>query len=188
MFADNNLINLVGGCCGTSTSYIAALSKKMKGRKPRALPPPKDRVMRLSGLEPLNVTADLNFVNVGERCNIAGSARFKRLIKANDFGTAVAVAQRQVENGAQILDINMDDGLVDGVKAMKKFINLIAAEPDIARIPFMIDSSKFEIVKRGLQCFQGKCLVNSISLKVGEQKFIDQAKEILKVCAQRKMW
>ena len=179
LFAKEKLINLVGGCCGTSTPYIKQLSLLMSSFNPRKIKQQK-RFMRLSGLEILNITKDLGFINVGERCNIAGSARFRRLIKENDFTEAVAVALKQVENGAQIIDINMDDGLVDGIKAMKKFIQLISAEPDIAKIPFMIDSSKFEIIKTGLQCFQGKCLVNSISLKVGEKLFIKHAKEILK--------
>eukprot|EP00485_Elphidium_margaritaceum_P001558 CAMPEP_0202687622 /NCGR_PEP_ID=MMETSP1385-20130828/3278_1 /ASSEMBLY_ACC=CAM_ASM_000861 /TAXON_ID=933848 /ORGANISM="Elphidium margaritaceum" /LENGTH=1417 /DNA_ID=CAMNT_0049342449 /DNA_START=17 /DNA_END=4270 /DNA_ORIENTATION=+ len=183
IFAEHSLINLVGGCCGTSTNYIAELSKIMASYAPRPLPRyqrDKHRVMKLCGLEPLNVTKSLGFVNVGERCNIAGSARFRKLIKDNDFTSAVAVALKQVESGAQVLDINVDDGLVDGVKAMQKFVQLISAEPEIARIPFMIDSSKFEIIKVGLQCFQGKSLVNSISLKVGETEFKRHAKEILK--------
>eukprot|EP00484_Ammonia_sp_Unknown_P030342 CAMPEP_0197032868 /NCGR_PEP_ID=MMETSP1384-20130603/11421_1 /TAXON_ID=29189 /ORGANISM="Ammonia sp." /LENGTH=1402 /DNA_ID=CAMNT_0042462583 /DNA_START=117 /DNA_END=4325 /DNA_ORIENTATION=- len=182
-FAKERLINLVGGCCGTSTPYIKALSEVMANYQPRMIPKyeqTRDRVMKLCGLECLTVTKELGFVNVGERCNIAGSARFRKLIKNNDFTEAVAVALKQVESGAQIIDINMDDGLVDGVKAMKKFVQLISAEPEIAKIPFMIDSSKFDIVKVGLQCFQGKCLVNSISLKVGEAEFIKHAKEILK--------
>ncbi|ETO04073.1 methionine synthase [Reticulomyxa filosa] len=136
--------------------------------------------MILSGLEMFRLTPEIPFVNVGERCNIAGSARFSKLVKENNFTEAVDVARKQVESGAQIIDINMDDGLVDGVKAMKKFVQLLASEPDIAKVPMMIDSSKFEIIQAGLQCFQGKCLVNSISLKGGEQEFIKQAKEIMR--------
>jgi 5-methyltetrahydrofolate--homocysteine methyltransferase len=188
-FADDRLVNMVGGCCGTDPTYIAALAGQMDEMKVRPRPTRKtvtaskiaDRqFMLVSGLEMLRITPELNFVNVGERCNIAGSIRFKKLIKENKFGKAVEVARVQVENGAQVLDINVDDGLVDGVKAMRKFVRLVASEPDIARIPLMIDSSKFDIVRTGLQCFQGKCIVNSISLKVGEEEFINQAREVLR--------
>ena len=132
----------------------------------------------ISGLEPLIFTPSLNFVNIGERCNIAGSRRFKRLIKNNDFEAALAIAQTQVENGAQILDINMDDALIDGEAAMTHFLKLIASEPNISKLPIMIDSSKFHIIEAGLKMLQGKCIVNSISLKVGEEEFIRQAKII----------
>ena len=138
----------------------------------------KFRPLRLSGLEPLIVTQDSNFVNVGERTNVAGSRKFLRLVKEEQFDEALDVARDQVEGGAQIIDINMDDGLIDGKEAMVKFLNLIAAEPDIARVPIMIDSSKWEIIEAGLQVVQGKCVVNSISLKEGEEEFINHAKKI----------
>src|ERR687890_1717701 len=131
--------------------------------------------LRLSGLEPLTVRPESNFVNVGERTNVTGSKKFARLIRDNKFEEALSVARQQVENGAQILDVNVDDALLDGVKAMTTFLNLLQAEPDIAKIPIMIDSSKFEIIEAGLKCVQGKCIVNSISLKEGEEKFVEQA-------------
>src|ERR687889_1704375 len=131
--------------------------------------------LRLAGLEPLIVRPETNFVNVGERTNVTGSKKFARLIRDNKYEEALSVARQQVENGAQILDVNMDDALLDGVKAMTTFLNLLQAEPDIAKIPIMIDSSKFEIIEAGLKCVQGKCIVNSISMKEGEQKFIEQA-------------
>lgn len=137
-----------------------------------------DRPMRLSGLEPLVITPDTNFVNVGERTNVTGSKKFLRLIKERNFDEALDVARDQVEGGAQIIDINMDEGMIDGVEAMATFLNLIAAEPDIARVPIMIDSSKWEIIEAGLKCVQGKCVVNSISLKGGEEEFIAQARTI----------
>ena len=137
-----------------------------------------DRPMRLSGLEPLVITPDTNFVNVGERTNVTGSKKFLRLIKERNFDEALDVARDQVEGGAQIIDINMDEGMIDGVEAMTTFLNLIAAEPDIARVPIMIDSSKWEIIEAGLKCVQGKCVVNSISLKGGEEEFIAQARTI----------
>src|SRR5215467_731773 len=131
--------------------------------------------LRLSGLEPLVIRPDMNFVNVGERTNITGSKKFARLIKENKYEEALSVARQQVENGAQILDVNMDDALLDGEKAMTTFLNLVQSEPDIAKIPIMIDSSKFNIIEAGLKCVQGKCIVNSISMKEGEQKFLEQA-------------
>ena len=131
--------------------------------------------LRLSGLEPLIVRPETNFVNVGERTNVTGSKKFARLIRENKFEEALTVARQQVESGAQVLDINMDDALLDGVKAMQTFVNLLQSEPDIAKIPVMLDSSKFEIIESGLKCIQGKCIVNSISLKEGEEKFIEQA-------------
>src|SRR5215831_7020193 len=133
------------------------------------------RYMKLSGLEPLTIRPESNFINIGERTNVTGSKKFARLIRANQYEEALSVARQQVENGAQILDVNMDDALLDGVTAMTTFLNLLQSEPDIARIPVMVDSSKFEIIEAGLKCVQGKCIVNSISLKEGEQKFIHQA-------------
>src|ERR671926_81655 len=132
--------------------------------------------LRLAGLEPLVIRPESNFVNVGERANVTGSKKFARLIRENKYEEALSVARQQVENGAQILDVNMDDALLDGVKAMTTYLNLLQAEPDIAKIPIMIDSSKFEIIEAGLKCVQGKCIVNSISMKEGEAKFIEQAK------------
>src|SRR5256885_17236150 len=133
------------------------------------------RYLRLSGLEPLTIRPETNFVNIGERTNVTGSKKFARLIRDNKYEEALSVGRQQVESGAQILDVNMDDALLDGVKAMTTFINLLQAEPDIAKIPLMIDSSKFEIIEAGLKCVQGKCIVNSISLKEGEKKFLEQA-------------
>src|ERR687885_2524155 len=132
--------------------------------------------LRLSGLEPLIIRPETNFVNIGERTNVTGSKKFARLIRENKYEEALSVARQQVENGAQILDVNMDDALLDGVKAMTTYLNLLQAEPDIAKIPIMIDSSKFEIIEAGLKCVQGKCIVNSISMKEGEEKFIEQAR------------
>ena len=175
-FADNGWLNIVGGCCGTTPEHIAAIAERVKGIAPRPMPTP-DSDMHLAGLEPLTVNADSLFVNVGERTNVTGSARFARLIREGDFDQALQVARQQVENGAQIIDINMDEGMLDGTAAMTEFLNLVASEPDIARVPIMIDSSKWEIINHGLKCVQGKAIVNSISLKEGEESFIAQAKE-----------
>ncbi len=176
------LVNIYGGCCGTTPEHIRSLSLTLsEGRgdyKPRPLPVPKAiKPMRLSGLEEL-VIDHSTFINVGERTNVAGSAKFKKLIQAKDYEAALSVARQQVENGAQVIDICMDDGLIDGVEAMRTFLNLIASEPEIARVPVMIDSSKWEILKAGLQCVQGKSIVNSISLKEGEEKFLEKARHI----------
>ena len=176
------LVNIYGGCCGTTPEHIRSLSLTLsEGRgdyKPRPLPLPKAiKPMRLSGLEEL-VIDHSTFINVGERTNVAGSAKFKKLIQAKDYEAALSVARQQVENGAQVIDICMDDGLIDGVEAMTTFLNLIASEPEIARVPVMIDSSKWEILKAGLQCVQGKSIVNSISLKEGEEKFLEKARHI----------
>ncbi|MFK4825208.1 methionine synthase [Paenochrobactrum sp. BZR 588] len=174
-FARDGLVNIMGGCCGSTPEHIAALAevaKKYSPRKPVKLEP----LMRLSGLEPFTLTKDIPFVNVGERTNITGSARFRKLIKEGDFATALDVARDQVNNGAQIIDINMDEGLIDSQKVMVEYLNLVASEPDIARVPVMIDSSKWEVIEAGLKCVQGKPLVNSISLKEGEEAFIHHAK------------
>lgn len=173
-FAKDGLLNLVGGCCGTGPHHIKAIAEGVEGVTPREVNPVYPE-MRLSGLEMLD-RKGLGFMNVGERCNIAGSIRFKKMIMAGDYEKALAVALKQVDDGAQILDINMDEGLLDGVTAMSKFVNLIASEPGICKVPLMIDSSKFPIIEAGLKCFQGKCIVNSISLKVGEAEFIRQAR------------
>lgn len=174
-FAREGLVNVVGGCCGSTPEHIRAIADAVKGFEPRKVPEHKS-FMSLSGLEPFVLTKDIPFVNVGERTNVTGSAKFRKLITAGDYTAALAVARDQVENGAQIIDINMDEGLIDSQKAMVEFLNLIAAEPDIARVPVMIDSSKWEIIEAGLKCVQGKSIVNSISLKEGEEKFLEQAR------------
>ena len=174
-FAREGLVNVVGGCCGSTPEHIRAIAEAVKGFEPRKVPEHKS-FMSLSGLEPFVLTKDIPFVNVGERTNVTGSAKFRKLITAGDYTAALAVARDQVENGAQIIDINMDEGLIDSQKAMVEFLNLIAAEPDIARVPVMIDSSKWEIIEAGLKCVQGKSVVNSISLKEGEEKFLEQAR------------
>jgi 5-methyltetrahydrofolate--homocysteine methyltransferase len=174
-FAEAGLVNLVGGCCGTAPPHIAEIAKVVEGVKPREVPQ-IPVATRLSGLEPLNITEDSLFVNIGERTNITGSARFRNLIKAEDYDTALSVALQQVEVGAQVIDINMDEGMIDGVAAMDRFTKLIAAEPDISRVPVMIDSSKFEVIEAGLKNVQGKPIVNSISMKEGEEKFIREAR------------
>jgi len=174
-FAREGMLNLVGGCCGTRPEHIAAIAKAVSDVPRRTVVTPP-RYMRLSGLEPLTITPETNFVVIGERTNVTGSAAFRRLIKEDKYDEAVAVARQQVEGGANILDVCMDEGMLDGAFAMKKFLNLIAAEPDIARIPVMIDSSKFSVIEAGLECLQGKGVVNSISLKEGEEPFIRQAR------------
>ena len=173
--ARGNLLNLVGGCCGTRPEHITAIRAAVEGVPPRTIARPP-RYTRLSGLEPLTLTPESNFTIVGERTNLTGSAAFRRLIKDEKYDDAVAVARQQVEGGANILDVCMDEGMIDGVFAMRRFLNLIASEPDIARIPVMIDSSKFSIIEAGLRCLQGKGVVNSISLKEGEESFVRQAK------------
>ncbi len=174
-FAEAGLVNLVGGCCGTAPPHIAEIAKVVEGKTPRTVPE-IPVATRLSGLEPLNITGDSLFVNIGERTNITGSARFRNLIKAEDYDTALSVALQQVEVGAQVIDINMDEGMIDGVAAMDRFTKLIAAEPDISRVPVMIDSSKWEVIEAGLKNVQGKPIVNSISMKEGEEKFIREAR------------
>ncbi len=174
-WARSGFLNIVGGCCGTTPEHIRAIAEAVAPHPPRAIPD-RDHTTRLAGLEPLNIGPDSLFVNVGERTNVTGSARFKRLILEGDYDTALEVARQQVENGAQMIDVNMDEGLLDGVEAMTRFLNLVASEPDIARVPVMIDSSKWEILEAGLKCVQGKGVVNSISLKEGEEKFLEQAR------------
>ncbi|GFG84749.1 methionine synthase [Mycolicibacter algericus] len=174
-FAEAGLVNLVGGCCGTAPEHIAEIAKVVEGKPPRELPT-IEVATRLAGLEPLNITDDSLFVNIGERTNITGSARFRNLIKAEDYDTALSVALQQVEVGAQVIDINMDEGMIDGVAAMDRFTKLIASEPDISRVPVMIDSSKWEVIEAGLKNVQGKPIVNSISMKEGEEKFIREAR------------
>ncbi|RFA27038.1 methionine synthase [Alkalilimnicola ehrlichii] len=174
-FAESGFINIVGGCCGTEPSHIQAIAEAVADLPPRPVPELKP-TMRLSGLEPLNIDEDSLFVNVGERTNVTGSARFRRLIKEGDYETALDVAREQVENGAQVIDINMDEGMLDSKEAMVTFLNLVASEPDISRVPVMIDSSKWEIIEAGLKCIQGKGIVNSISMKEGEAAFLHQAR------------
>jgi len=177
-FATSGLVNVVGGCCGTTPDHIAAIAQAVEGLAPRAVPAVAPR-LRLSGLEPFELTPDIRFVNVGERTNVTGSAKFRKLITAGDYAAALDVARDQVINGAQIIDVNMDEGLLDSKKAMVEFLNLVAAEPDIARVPVMVDSSKFEVIEAGLKCLQGKAVVNSISMKEGVEAFKAQA-EIVK--------
>ncbi|QSR31147.1 methionine synthase [Nocardioides sp. S5] len=174
-FAEAGFLNLVGGCCGTTPDHIAAIAGVVDGKERRE-PVPHEPVMRLSGLEPLTITDESLFVNVGERTNITGSARFRKLIKDGDYDTAVSVAAQQVEAGAQVIDVNMDEGMIDGVAAMDRFLKLVASEPDISRVPVMVDSSKWEVIEAGLKCVQGKAIVNSISMKEGEEAFRSQAR------------
>ena len=178
-WASSGFLNIIGGCCGTTPAHIKAIAEAVSKYPPRKIPEVNVEC-RLSGLEPLNISQESLFVNVGERTNVTGSARFKRLILEEDYETALDVAREQVENGAQIIDINMDEGMLDGEKAMVTFLNLIASEPDISRVPVMIDSSKWHIIEAGLKCIQGKGVVNSISMKEGEDNFIEQAKLIRK--------
>jgi len=176
-WARAGFLNLVGGCCGTTPEHIRQMAKVVEGVKPRALPD-IPVACRLSGLEPLTITKESLFINVGERTNVTGSARFKRLIKDEQYDEALHVAREQVENGAQIIDINMDEGMLDAQACMVRFLNLCASEPDISKVPIMVDSSKWEVIEAGLKCIQGKGIVNSISLKEGKEKFVEQAKLI----------
>ncbi len=173
-WAKEGQLNIIGGCCGTTPAHIKAIREAVSQQQTRQIPD-LPIACRLSGLEPLTIDADSLFVNVGERTNVTGSAKFLRLIKTGEYEEALSVARDQVENGAQVIDINMDEGMLDGVEVMQRFLNLIASEPDISRVPIMIDSSKWEVIEAGLKCIQGKGIVNSISLKEGEEKFIEQA-------------
>lgn len=178
-YIDEGLVNIVGGCCGTTDEFIsryASLAEGKKPRKPKSIP----ETMWLSGLDLLDVTPELGFVNVGERCNVAGSRKFLRLIKEKNYDEAIGIARKQVSDGAQVIDVNMDDGLLDAEEEMKTFLNLIAAEPDVTRVPVMIDSSKWEVITTGLKCVQGKCIVNSISLKEGEEVFKSHARDVMR--------
>jgi 5-methyltetrahydrofolate--homocysteine methyltransferase len=174
-WANSGLLNIVGGCCGTSPAHIKAIADAVAGIKPRGLPA-EAHEMRLSGLEPITVGPDTNFVNVGERTNVTGSKQFARLILNGQYGDALEVARQQVAGGAQVIDVNMDEGMLDAEKAMVTFLNLVASEPDIARVPVMVDSSKWSVIEAGLKCLQGKGIVNSISLKEGEAEFLRQAR------------
>ena len=173
-FADSGFVNIAGGCCGTTPDHIKAIANQLENVQPRKLPT-QEVFTRLAGLEPLSIKEDTLFINVGERTNVTGSKAFARLIIEEKFEEAVSVARQQVENGAQVIDINMDEGMLDSLNAMKYFLNLIASEPDIARIPIMIDSSKWEVIEAGLKCVQGKAIVNSISIKEGEEEFLKHA-------------
>lgn len=173
-FGEEGLYNIVGGCCGTTAEHIQFIKNFVNEFTPRAIPAPRNSML-LSGLEPLEIKEDNLFINIGERTNVTGSAIFRKLIESNDYEAAIQVARQQVENGAQIIDINMDEGMLDSKSAMIKFLNLVAGEPDISRVPIMIDSSKWEIIEEGLKCIQGKAVVNSISMKEGEKQFIEQA-------------
>ena len=177
-FAASGLVNIIGGCCGTTPDHIAELNDLAPQYKPRKLQP-KRLGLHLSGLEPQVINASSNFINIGERTNVTGSARFRKLIQKEDLDQAVAVAQHQVDGGANIIDINLDEGLLDSERLMKEYINLLASEPDISKIPFMIDSSKWSVIEEGLKCLQGKGIVNSISLKEGEEEFKEHARKIL---------
>ena len=176
-FARAGLVNILGGCCGTTPPHIRAIAESAKGVSPREIPEITP-LLRLSGLEPFTLTKDIPFVNVGERTNVTGSAKFRKLITSGDYAAALEVARDQVANGAQVIDVNMDEGLLDSKRAMVEFLNLVAAEPDIARVPIMVDSSKFEVIEAGLKCLQGKGVVNSISMKEGEDKFRDEARKV----------
>ena len=174
---DEGLVNIIGGCCGTTEEFIRLYGPLVKGKQPR-IPVSRSQTMWLSGLDLLNVTKEVQFVNVGERCNVAGSRKFLRLIKEKNYDEAITIARKQVDDGALVIDINMDDGLLDARQEMQTFLNILAAEPDIARVPVMIDSSDWEVIKAGLKCVQGKSIVNSISLKEGEEKFIEHAEDV----------
>ncbi len=176
-FAAAGLVNIVGGCCGTTPEHIAEIARAVDGKAPRQIPQPP-RHLRLSGLEAFTLSPEIPFVNVGERTNVTGSAKFRKLITADDYAGGLTVAREQVENGAQVIDVNMDEGLLDSQAAMTTFLNLIASEPDIARVPIMVDSSKFTVIEAGLKCVQGKAVVNSISLKEGEEEFVRHARVV----------
>lgn len=175
--ADDGLVNLAGSCCGTTPAHTRAIAEAMRDLPPRPLPHPR-RCTLLSGLEPLEIRPDSNFINIGERTNVTGSARFRTLIKNDDYEAALAIARQQVEDGAQVIDVNMDEGMLDSEAVMRRFLNHIACEPAIARVPIMIDSSKFSVIEAGLKCAQGKCIVNSISLKEGEDAFVAHATRV----------
>jgi 5-methyltetrahydrofolate--homocysteine methyltransferase len=178
-FLRDNLVNIIGGCCGTTPDHIRVIADLAKKYAPRPLPA-TETVMKLSGLEPVKINALTNFVNIGERCNVTGSKKFARLIRESKYDEALSIAREQVESGAQVIDINLDEGMIDGVEAMKTFVNLIVSEPDISKVPLMIDSSKWEVIESGLKCVQGKSIVNSISLKEGEEKFKESARAVLR--------
>jgi 5-methyltetrahydrofolate--homocysteine methyltransferase len=181
-YIEEGLVNIIGGCCGTTEAYIAKYVPLVEGAKPH-VPTPKSDTFCLSGLELLEQSAEVKFINVGERCNVAGSRKFLRLINEKNYEEALGIARKQVEDGALVIDVNMDDGLLDAREEMKTFLNLIMSDPDIAHVPIMIDSSKWEVIETGLKCLQGKSIVNSISLKEGEEKFIERARIIKRLGA-----
>ena len=181
-YIEEGLVNIIGGCCGTTEAYIAKYGPLVTGAKPH-IPITKSETFRLSGLELLEQSPEVSFINVGERCNVAGSRKFLRLINEKNYEEALSIARKQVEDGALVIDVNMDDGLLDAKEEMKTFLNLIMSDPDVARVPIMIDSSKWEVIEAGLKCLQGKSIVNSISLKEGEEKFIERASIIKKLGA-----
>ena len=176
-FVQSGLANIVGSCCGSRPEHTRAIAEAVAGIPPRQRPEPATNTL-LSGIETLEIRPDSNFINVGERANVTGSARFRRLIRRERYEDAVTVARQQVENGAQVLDVNMDEGMLDSEAAMERYLKLLAAEPDISRVPIMVDSSRFSVIEAGLKCLQGKGIVNSISLKEGEDEFIRQARVI----------
>jgi len=176
-FLQSGFMNIIGGCCGTTPAHIAEIARIAAKYPPRIIPT-FEPIQKLSGLEPLNITKETNYVNIGERCNVTGSKKFARLVREGDYEAAIAVAREQVDGGAMVIDVNLDEGMIDGVEAMKTFLNLLMAEPDIAKLPIMIDSSKWEVIEAGLKCVQGKSIVNSISLKEGEAKFIESAQKV----------
>jgi 5-methyltetrahydrofolate--homocysteine methyltransferase len=176
-FVENSFVNIIGGCCGTTPDHIKAISQVVADRDHRRIPF-KSTLTEVSGLETLTIEKEKNFINIGERTNVSGSRKFARLIREGNYEEALSVARNQVEGGAQILDVNLDDGMLDAEKEMVKFLNMLASDPEISRLPIMIDSSKWEVIEAGLKCFQGKCIVNSISLKNGESEFIELAKKI----------
>jgi 5-methyltetrahydrofolate--homocysteine methyltransferase len=176
--AESGLLNIVGGCCGTTPEHIAAIAKAVEGVRPRPLPTTSANDLRLTGLDTLTIRPDSNFIMIGERTNVSGSRKFANLIKAGDFAAGLAIALEQVRGGANILDVNMDEALLDGAKAMTQFLNLVASEPEIARLPIMVDSSKWEVLEAGLKCLQGKGIVNSLSLKEGEEEFLTKARAV----------
>ena len=181
-YIKEGLVNIIGGCCGTTEAYIAKFVPMVEGVKPR-IPVAKSETFRLSGLELMEQSSEVGFINVGERCNVAGSRKFLRLVNEKKYDEALGIARKQVEDGALVIDVNMDDGLLDAKEEMKTFLNLIMSEPEIARVPIMIDSSKWEVIEAGLKCLQGKSIVNSISLKEGEEVFIERARMIQKLGA-----
>src|SRR5207244_8351009 len=174
-FAERGWVNVVGGCCGTTPAHIEAIAAAVRGLPPR-VPPKVEPFSRFSGLETLVIRPDTNFVNIGERTNVTGSPKFSKLVLSGQYEDALAVARQQVEGGAQIIDVNMDEGMLDSEQAMTTFLNHIASEPDIARVPIMIDSSKWSVIEAGLRCSQGKGIVNSLSLKEGEEPFKEHAR------------
>jgi len=181
-FVKDGLVNAIGGCCGTTPAHIKAMSAIRAFGKPHT-PVKAEETLKLSGLDVLEITPAINFVNIGERCNVAGSRKFLRLIKEGSYDEALGIARKQVDDGAQMLDINMDDGMLDAAAEVSKFLNLLASDPDIARVPIMIDSSKWDVILAGLKCCQGKSIVNSISLKEGEEVFLQRARAIQRLGA-----